>query len=106
MLRGRDRIAEGGVHHDHAARGRGRNVDVVDADAGAADDLQFRRVFEQFRGDFGGRADRKAVIVADDPGEFVLVEPGFDVDLDAALLEDGDGGGRELVGNENARSHE
>jgi hypothetical protein len=29
----------------------------------------------------------------------------FDVNLDASFLEDGDGGGRELVGNENARSH-
>ena len=105
VLGGRDRIAERRVHHDDAARGRGRNVDVVDADAGAADDLQLRRPLEQLRGDLGRRADRKAVIVADDPGELVLVEPGLDVDLDAALLEDGDGGGRKLVGNENARSH-
>src|SRR5271168_272782 len=50
----------------------------------------------------GRRADRQAVVVADDRGKFVLVETGFDVDLDAALLEDGDGGGRKLIGNENA----
>ena len=81
------------------------NVDVVDADAGAADDLQLRRMFEQLGGDLGRRADRKAVVVADDPGELVLVEARLDVDLDAALLEDGDGGGRKLVGDENARSH-
>ena len=71
---GGDRIAERRVHHDHAARGGGRNIDIVDADAGAADDFQFLRVFEQFRRDLGGRADGKAVVVADDLGEFVLVE--------------------------------
>ena len=68
--------------------------------------FNFFALFEQFRGDFGGGADRKAVIVADDLRELVLVEPGFDVDLHPALLEDGDGGGRELVGNEDARSHD
>ena len=105
MLGRRDRIAEGRVHHDHAARRGGRDVDIVDADAGAAHDLQFRRALDELGGDFGRRTDRQAVVVADDPGELVLVEPGFDVDLDAALLEDGDGGRRELVGNENTRSH-
>ena len=105
VLGGGDRIAERRVHHDDAARGGGGNVDIVDADAGAADHLQFGRAFEQFGGDLGGRADRQAVVVADDLGQLVLVEAGLDVDLDAALLEDGDGGGRELVGDENARRH-
>ena len=105
MLGGGDRIAEGRVHHDDAARRRGGNVDVVDADAGAADDLQLRRALEQLGGDLGRGADRQAVIVADDLGELVLVEPGLDVDLDPALLEDCDGGGGKLVGNENAGSH-
>jgi hypothetical protein len=35
-----DRVAEGRVHHDHAPRRRGFDIDVVDADAGAADDLE------------------------------------------------------------------
>ncbi len=86
-------------------RRRGGNVDVVDADAGAADHLQLLGVFEQLGGDLGRRADRQAVVVADDLGELVLVEAGLDVDLDAALLEDRDGGGREFVGDENAGSH-
>ena len=60
---------------------------------------------EQLGGDLGGRADGEAVIVADDGGELVLVEAGLEVDLDAALLEDGDGGGREGIGNEDARCH-
>ena len=40
MLGGGDGIAEGRVHDDDAARGGGRDVDIVDADAGAADDLE------------------------------------------------------------------
>ena len=40
MLGRGDRIAERRVHHDDAARGRGGNIDIVDADAGAADHLQ------------------------------------------------------------------
>jgi hypothetical protein len=106
MLRGGDRIAERRVHDDHASRRRGRNVDVVDADARAADDLQFLGALEQFRGDFGGGANREPVIVADDLGELFFVESGFDVDLHPARLEDGDGGGGKLVGNENAGDHE
>jgi hypothetical protein len=39
VLGGRDRIAEGRVHHDNPALGR-PNIDVVDADAGAADDAE------------------------------------------------------------------
>src|ERR1700740_3229264 len=35
-----DRIAEWRVHHDDAASGRRRNVDIVDANAGAADHFQ------------------------------------------------------------------
>ena len=105
MLGGGDRIAERRVHHDHAASGRGRNVDVVDADARAADDLQFRRAFEQLGRDFGVGANGEPVIVANDLGELLLVETRFDVDLDAALLEDRDGGGGKLIGNENTGSH-
>ena len=100
-----DRVAERRVHDDHAARCGGRNVDVVDADAGPADDLQSGRALQQFGGDLGRRPDRQTVVFADDLGEFVLVQPWFDVDFDASFLEDGDGGGGKLVGNENARSH-
>ncbi len=106
MLGGGDRIAEWRVHHDHASRCRGRNVDVVDADAGATDDFQLRRGLEQLGRDFGRGANGEPVIVADDLGELLLVESRFDVDLDAALLEDRDGGGGKLIGNENTRSHE
>ena len=103
VLGGGDRVAERRVHHDHAAGGRGRDVDVVDADAGAADHLQLFRLLENFRRHLGGRADRQAVVVADDFGELVLVlaEVGLEIDLDAAILENLHGGGRESVGDEN-----
>ncbi len=89
MFGRRDRIAEGRVHHDDAARRRGRNIDIVDADAGAADHLEAGRLLQDLGGHLGGRADGEAVIVADDGGELVLVlaEVGLEIDLDAAILE-------------------
>ena len=103
VLGGRDRIAERRVHHDDALGGGGGNFDIVDADAGAADHLQPRRLLDDLGGRLGRRADGEPVIVADDLGELVLVlaEIGLEVDLDAAILEDLHGGGRERVGNEN-----
>ena len=62
--------------------------------------LAFSRIFA---GHLGGGADGEAVVVADELGEFVLVlaEGGLEIDLDAAILEDLHGGGRQRVGNEN-----
>ena len=107
VFRRRDRIAEGRVHHDDAASGRCRNVHIVDADAGAANDLEARGAFEELRGDLGVRADGEAIVVADDLGELVLVlaEVGLEVDLDAAILEDLHGRSGQGIGNENARCH-
>ena len=100
---GGDRIAERRVHHDDALGRGGGNLDIVDADAGAADHFQPRRLLDDFRGRLGGGADREAVIIADDLGELflVLAEIGLEIDLDAAILEDLHGGGRQRVGNEN-----
>ncbi|MCY1306906.1 hypothetical protein D9M70_567920 [compost metagenome] len=105
---GRDRVAEGRVHHDDTAARRSRDIDIVDADAGAADDLEIGRSCNQLFRRLGGRADGKAVIVADDLGELVLVlaELRLEIDFDAAVAEDLDGGFRQFVGYENARCHE
>ncbi len=67
-------------------------------------DLQIGRRGDQLLGDLGRRADGEAVILADDFEQLflVLAEIGQVVDLDAAILEDLHGGGREFVGNENA----
>ena len=96
----RDRVAVRRVHDDDAAGGGGVDVDVVDADAGAADDFQMRRGAEQVGGDFRRRADRQAVIAADDRFQFVLREAGLHVDVDAAVFEDLHGGRGELVGDQ------
>ena len=95
MFGRRDRIAERRIHHDDASRGRRRNIDIVDADAGAADDLQIGGLFEHLGRDLGRRTDGEPVIIADDCGEFflVLAEVRLEIDFDAALLEDCDGGG-------------
>ena len=104
VLGGRDRIAERRVHDDDAARGRRLDVDVVDADAGAADDLQLLGLADQLFRHLGGRADGEPVILADDFFQLLLGEAGFEVDGDARVLEDLHGGGGEFVGNENAGS--
>ena len=101
VLGGGDRIAERRVHHDHAGGGGGRNIDIVDADAGAADDLQVLRGLDDIGGDLGRRADGDAVILIDDLEQFFLAQSGLHVGFDAALLEDGDGGGRQFVGDQN-----
>ena len=108
MLGGGDRIAEGRVHDDDAAARGGRDIDIVDADAGAADDLEVGRRRDQLFRRLGGGADGEAVIVADDLGELflVLAELRLEVDIDAAIAKDLDGGFREFVGYEYARCHD
>jgi hypothetical protein len=39
-------IAERRIHHDDALCGRRRDIDMVDANAGATDDSELRRLFE------------------------------------------------------------
>ena len=82
-----DGIAVGRVHHDDALGGRGREIDIVDPDAGAADDLEVLGAIEQLGGNLGGRADGKPVELADHFRELILVESGLDRRLDAAVGE-------------------
>src|SRR5690606_14206721 len=102
---GGDRVAERSVHHHDAGGGGGRDVDVVDADAGAADDLQVLGRGDDILVGLGGRADGQAVIFADDLQQLVLGQAGLHVGVDAALLEDLDGGGGEFVSDEDAGRH-
>ena len=51
----------------------GRNIDIVDADAGAADDLEIGRSRDQLFGRLGGRADGQTIIIADDFEQLFLV---------------------------------
>ncbi len=53
------------------------NIDIVDADAGAADDLQLLGGLDHLGGDLGGRADGDAVILIDDREQFFLGHAGL-----------------------------
>jgi hypothetical protein len=84
VLGGGDRVAERGVHHDDAlGRGR-RDVDIVDADAGAGDDLQLAGGGDDVLVELGARADGDAVIVADHGDQLFLGQAGLGVGFDAA----------------------
>jgi hypothetical protein len=98
---GGDRVAERGVHHHHAlGRGVG-DIDVVDADAGAADHLEPGGGVDDFLGDLGRRADGEAVVFADTGDQLLRRFAGDDIDVAAHLGEDAGGVGIHLVGNEN-----
>src|SRR3954466_3526889 len=96
-----DGVAVRRVHHHDAARGGGTDIDVVDADAGAADDLQVGGGVEQLPRHLGGGADREPVIWPDDGAQVGRRQAGLEVHLDPAPAEDVDGGGGELVADEN-----
>ena len=54
---GGDGIAERRIHHDDALSGGGGNVNVINANTGAANHLQVGGIGENFVRDFGGRAN-------------------------------------------------
>ena len=57
---------------------------------------------DQLLGDRGVGAHREAVVLVDDLLDVVLRDAGLHVDIDAAIPKDLHGGGRQLVGDENA----
>ena len=66
VLGGGDRVTEGGIHHHDAPRRRRRDIDIVNADPGAADYLEVHTSGENVLVGLGGGANGQAVIVADD----------------------------------------
>ena len=100
MLRRGDDIAERGVDDVHAVRRRRGDIDVVDADTGAADDREARRGVEDLRGDLRFAADDQRVDVGQARGEVGLSEAGGDADV-AALAEQDEAVLRERVGHMN-----
>src|SRR5215472_12538923 len=107
MFGGGDRIAERGVHHNDAARGCRRNVDIVDADAGAADHFEPLGVVEELARYLGCGADREPIETIDGGGKFffVLAEIRREFDIEAAILENRHGGRRQRIGNKDSRRH-
>src|SRR5580704_4520320 len=75
--------------------------------AGAADHLEAFRPFEDFRRYLGRRADGEPVEAVDRLGKLLLVlaETGLKLDLNAAVFEDRDRGGRKRVGDEYSGLH-
>src|SRR5262249_22762248 len=98
-----DGIAERRVHDDDAARGCGRDVDIVDANAGAADYLEIPGPLKHLRRHFGRGTDGQPVIISDRGSEpfLVLAERRLKIDLDAAILENLHGSRRQRVRNKN-----
>ena len=83
----------GRVRHDDPATRGGRNVDVVDADTGAADHLQPPGALDQLGGELGRRADDDPLVVADHVFE-LRVAVHVDVEL---LLQQPDARLRDLL---------
>ena len=65
VLGGGDGIALGGVDDDDATFGGSIEVDIVDADTGAADDLEIRCSLDDLAGDAAGTADNDGLVGAD-----------------------------------------
>ena len=57
-------IAIGRVHDDDPARGRRAKIDVVDSDAGASDDSEAHRLFDELRRYLGGGSHRQPIEAA------------------------------------------
>src|SRR5439155_3030890 len=71
VFRGGDRVATRRVHNDDAAARGGVDVDVVNPDAGTADDAEFVTGVEDALGDFGLAAHDQRIVLADDLAERV-----------------------------------
>ena len=105
VLGGGDGVAEGGVHHHDPGLGGGGNVDIVDADARPADDLQRLCRRDHVGVGLGGGTDGQTVILTDDLQEFSLGQAGLHIGLHAAGLEDGEGGGGEFICDQDLGRH-
>ena len=66
MLSSSDRIAKRRIHHDDTARTCSRNIDIVDTDAGTANNFQIGSRLEDFWRHLGRRADGKSIILTND----------------------------------------
>ena len=98
-LGGADDVGGRRVDDHDAGLGGGLHVDVVEADAGAGDDLEPRRGGERLGVDLGGGADQDRVDVGDRGEELGAVGAVAAADLEVRA-ERLDGGGAQLFGDE------
>jgi hypothetical protein len=105
VLGGGDQIRRRRVDDEHAAVGGSGDVDVVHADAGAADDLEARAGLEQLRRDLGAAAHDEGVVLGQDLGEARSLLGGELVHLGAGLAERGETAGVEGIGDQDLVRH-
>ena len=86
MFRRGGGIAIRGVHDHNPLLAGGRDIDVVQADAGPPDNLQFVGRLEQVGGHLGGAADHQALIIADDLFQLLGFQACIDIDLKPGLF--------------------
>ena len=98
-----DGIARRRIDHGDAESRRRFHVDVVDADAGPADDAQPSAAFQQLGGDLRRAPTDQRVIVPDALEQLLRRQSRNDVDRERPLFgEERDAFGVDLVGYENA----
>ena len=87
VLRCRDCVAAWGVDDDDALGRRSRDIDVVDADTGAADDLELLGARDDLCRDLRGRAHDQRIEVRDDLEQFLCRKLILDDNLEVLLQE-------------------
>ena len=103
VLGGRQHVGGGGVDHQDAQLGGRLDVDVVDADAGAADHLEPAAGGEQLAGDLGRAAHHQGVEAGDQLGEPRPLRRRSALERSAPeAAEDVQAGGVEGVGDQDA----
>ncbi len=98
-----DGITKRRVHDDHTGSCCGRKIDIVDTNTSAPYHFQVFCGFKYRRRQFGGRANSHPVIVANDFDQFIPVETGNHIHLNATIFKDLRSSGAHLVGNKNLR---
>ena len=100
VLGRRDRVALGRIDHDHATLGGSRHINVVDSNAGAANDAQLGGGLNDVCGHLGARTDHQGVVVADDRLQLFRWQAGAHIHL-GHLGEDVDPRLIDGIGNQN-----
>ena len=100
LLGGGHDVRRRSVADDHAAVGGGGHIDVVDAHARAADDLEVRARLDDLARDLGARAHDEGVVAGDRLDQLLGREIEQHVDLEALLAQNLDAGIRQLVGDQ------
>ena len=93
------------IDHQDTCRGGGPEVDVVDSNAGAADNLEVWRSGEQFCIDLGGRSDNQPLCIMQSCEQIGTIDARRKVDL-AMCGESLNAGFRNGFSDNDLRSHQ